>query len=92
MLVITMPAYKELSGLKSFIPEISDAFIQEKIKIIVVDDASYDGTTEFLRENYPTVDVLENKLNHIKRAAGFFLQIQISLALIYPLSMRKALN
>lgn len=35
----------------------------QKLKIIVVDNASSDGTVDFLRSNFPEIEIIENKQN-----------------------------
>ncbi|MEK6808712.1 MAG: glycosyltransferase family 2 protein [Nanoarchaeota archaeon] len=38
-------------------------FPKEKLEIIVVDNASRDGSQEFIRKNYPEIKLIENKKN-----------------------------
>lgn len=44
MLVVTMPAYNEASGILDFLHRIDDAFGDDDMKIVVVDDCSTDDT------------------------------------------------
>lgn len=62
-LVLVMPAYKEITGLKSFIPEIRSAFIRYNLRILIIDDASQDGTKEYFSNADSGVFVSENHSN-----------------------------
>ena len=58
-----MPAYKELTGLKTFVPEIQQAFASHNFTIIIIDDASGDGTHNYFSNSKSEVRVIENQLN-----------------------------
>lgn len=50
---------------KDWIQKCFDSLLQSsvKINIIAVDNLSSDGSVEFIKKNYPTVELIENKIN-----------------------------
>jgi len=59
-----VPAYKERPRIGHVIEALINA--SSISQIIVVDDGSHDGTTEFVRSTFPTVLCLTNEPNHGK--------------------------
>ena len=57
---VIIPAFNEQNAVGMVIDEIPQDWVCE---IIVVDNASSDGSQEFVRRNYPQVEVLENQMN-----------------------------
>jgi GT2 family glycosyltransferase len=62
---IIIPNFNGLNLLDQYLPYAIAAIEEEKVpfEIIVVDDASTDGSVEFLRQNFPEVVVLQSKVN-----------------------------
>src|SRR3989344_4572803 len=70
-------------------------------EIIVVDNASHDGSAEFLKKNFPTIELIESKENigfgrgnnlGIKRAKGEYLFFFNSDAYLIDASILKLLQ
>uniref|UniRef100_UPI00359471FD glycosyltransferase family 2 protein n=1 Tax=Aquiflexum sp. TaxID=1872584 RepID=UPI00359471FD len=63
---IIIPNFNGLNLLEQYLPFAIDAIKDEGVpfEIIVVDDASTDGSVEFLKQNFPQVIVVQNKVNH----------------------------
>lgn len=55
MYSIILPVFKELDNLKILVPEIKNILKEKKYEIIIVDDNSNDGTSEYIQNNYPEV-------------------------------------
>lgn len=67
-LALVMPAYNEEGSLESFVPELIEALgsAAERLSVIVVDDASTDGTAERLQalaQQHPELTALRNAVN-----------------------------
>lgn len=62
---IIIPNFNGRELLEQYLPFTLSAIIEERVpfEVIVVDDASSDGSVEFLRQNYPEIVVVHNKLN-----------------------------
>jgi GT2 family glycosyltransferase len=52
-----------LSFLKSFLPQVLDTDYLN-LQIIVGDNASTDGSVQFVQENYPKIRVIKNPVNY----------------------------
>ena len=62
-LTISIVSYNSLSFLKECLKSISENSPRLKYEIIVVDNASSDGTVEFVKKEYPLVTLISNKKN-----------------------------
>jgi GT2 family glycosyltransferase len=62
-LVISIVSYNSLDFLKECLQSIFKNPPYLSYRVIVVDNASEDGTAEFLKKNYPEVSLIENKIN-----------------------------
>ncbi len=62
-LVVTIVSYNSLSFLKKCLSSISSSQPVVKYEIIVVDNASTDGTGEFVKKNYPEIILIPNNRN-----------------------------
>ncbi|WP_373524450.1 glycosyltransferase family 2 protein [Aquiflexum sp.] len=62
---IIIPNFNGQKLLEQYLPFTIEAIKHEGVpyEIIVVDDASTDGSVEFLKQNFPQVIVLQNKVN-----------------------------
>lgn len=63
---IIIPNYNGKKLLEQYLPFTIDSISKECVpfEIIVVDDASTDGSVEFLSQSFPQVIVIQNKVNH----------------------------
>ena len=57
-LTIVMPSFGECESLQKLLPEILDCSSNALSRIIVVDDNSTDGTSEFIKENSFNCDII----------------------------------
>ena len=57
-LTIVMPSFGECESLQKLLPEILDCSSYALSRIIVVDDNSTDGTSEFIKENSFNCDII----------------------------------
>lgn len=57
---IIIPAFNGLEYLKQNLPRLKD---QKNTEIIIVDDASTDGTSEFITQKYPKIHLITNAKN-----------------------------
>lgn len=63
---IVIPVYNGVKLLKKFLPSVVKATKVRSnniIEIIVVDDASNDGSSEFIKKNFPEVKIFKHKVN-----------------------------
>lgn len=63
---IVIPTYNGKELLKKYLPSVLDACEQysfEKTELIIVDDASSDGTVSYLKLNFPQIKVIEHQVN-----------------------------
>ncbi len=63
---IVIPTYNGKELLKKYLPSVLDACEQyslEKTELIIVDDASKDGTVSYLKLNFPQIKVIEHQVN-----------------------------
>ncbi len=66
ILTVVIVAYKSDDHIGACIESVLEAGRTTPLKIVVVDNASHDGTVELIRNRYPEVEVIENSEN-----AGF---------------------
>jgi N-acetylglucosaminyl-diphospho-decaprenol L-rhamnosyltransferase len=59
MIYVLIPVFNRLRLTQSCIESISNNEIDTGLKIIIVDDGSSDGTTEWVQTNYPEVTILQ---------------------------------
>ncbi len=65
-LSIVIPTYNGKELLKKYLPSVINAckhYSIEKTEMLVVDDASKDGTVDYVKSNFPTVIVIEQQVN-----------------------------
>jgi GT2 family glycosyltransferase len=63
---IVIPNYNGQELLKKYLPSVLNAcksYSLEKTELIIVDDASSDGTVEYLKSNFPRIKVIEHSVN-----------------------------
>ena len=60
---IILPNYNGTGLLKKNIPSLLDAIKDFEHEIIVIDDCSTDDSVSFLKETYPDINVIQNKVN-----------------------------
>jgi GT2 family glycosyltransferase len=58
---VVIPSFNGKNLLKRYLPQVIRACPQAEV--IVVDDASTDGSVEFLRQNFPRVKIIANQTN-----------------------------
>ena len=58
MIHVLIPVYNRLKFTKSCIKSIIKQKKCEKIKITIVDDGSKDGTSTYIKKNFPKIDIL----------------------------------
>jgi GT2 family glycosyltransferase len=65
---VVIPNYNGAALLPQIIPALYEALAQVNLphEVIISDDASVDGSTAYIRENFPQIILIENKIN-----AGF---------------------
>jgi GT2 family glycosyltransferase len=59
MIYVLIPVFNRLKLTQSCIESINNNEIDTGLKIILVDDGSSDGTTEWVRSNYPKITILQ---------------------------------
>jgi GT2 family glycosyltransferase len=63
---IVIPNYNGKELLKKYLPSVLNeckSYSFEKTELIIVDDASSDGTVEYLKLNFPIIKVMEHSVN-----------------------------
>ena len=60
---ILVPLYNKKEYLEKYFSRIANQTF-DKYEIVVVDDASYDGSYEYIRDNYRNINLIRNKENH----------------------------
>ena len=61
-LSIIIPVYNEINTLESIIDQVMGVQLDLEKEIIIVDDASTDGTTEWLKAKFPSSDDIPVKI------------------------------
>lgn len=78
MYSIILPVFKELENLKILIPEIKNLLKEIKYEIIIIDDNSNDGTSEYIQNNFPETIYFNRKLKEPSLGASVGDGIKIS--------------
>ncbi len=78
MYSIILPVFKELENLKILVPEIKNVLKEKKYEIIIIDDNSDDGTSEYIQSNFPEITYLNRKLKEPSLGASVGDGIKIS--------------
>lgn len=61
--LITIVTWNNINEISDCLGPFSDTHLRESIRIIVIDNASLDGTPELIKKNYKWVTLIENKEN-----------------------------
>ena len=63
MIYVLIPVHNRLKLTKNCVNSLLKQKNCEKIKIVIVDDGSTDGTSDYFKKNFPKIDILQGTGN-----------------------------